>query len=254
MSLPPVSPYARLAQNWHWDVSAKTIVYALDDHDYHYLDPHKRHLKVNDTSNLVPAGRLIPQASIDRLPRALRAQYDEDHRFYHASWHLRHMLAVADDMEMGLTPALLNSIFYHDYVYIPAYTDNEAASARMAFLHLADTDYTALSSIRENILATARHDAPLVAFSHEVSTFLDLDLVALGLPFPAYRIVDHLIWLEYRSVCQERKPSQPRRAFREGQRAVLKKILSKGCVFRTPLFRERYEAQAIANLKQQYNL
>ena len=123
---------------------------------------------------------------LDARREGLRARYAEPHRAYHGQAHVDTMLrglcelgdAVADPAAMEL------AIWYHDAIYDPAASDNEARSAvllRAEMAGLADPVLVAKAELMVRL--TAGHALPPevpTAWRADCAHFLDLDLAVLG--------------------------------------------------------------------------
>lgn len=180
---------------------------------------------------------------------ALRAAYASPPRAYHHFGHveevLRHYADVDRDGGWTHPREVLWAVLYHDAVYVPGRTDNEAASAKLVEAHLSrwtqpgDCD---VATILRLILLTARHGAltPESAGDEDARRFLDCDMAILGAEPDAFVAYDRAIAEEYRSV--------PRWLYRIKRRQFFRRLLDRPRIFLSDLFRDRYETQARRNL------
>jgi predicted metal-dependent HD superfamily phosphohydrolase len=169
--------------------------------------------------------------------------WTEPHRHYHGLDHLRDCLARLDESpaageERDLAEAAL---WYHDVVYRPGASDNEARSAATARAALVQ------GGVPEN---AAEKVARLVRLTDHVAPpedpvgelVCDVDLSILGRPAQEFEEYERRIREEYRQV--------PAPLYRTGRARVLAKLLARDPLFRTVHFRRRYEDMARRNLRR----
>ena len=180
---------------------------------------------------------------------ALRETYASPPRAYHHFGHvedvLRHYADVLRDDGWRHPREALFAVLYHDAVYVPGRSDNEAASARLAEDHLRRwprPDGLDVARIAASILLTARHGAlsPEDIEDEDTRRFLDCDMAILGAAPEVFAAYDRAIAEEYRSV--------PRWLYRIKRRQFFRRLLAQPRIFLSDLFRDRYEAQARRNL------
>jgi predicted metal-dependent HD superfamily phosphohydrolase len=168
-------------------------------------------------------------------------RWQEPHRSYHGLDHLRDCLARLDEasatgQERDLAEAAL---WYHDLVYQPGASDNEARSAelaRAALLRGGATEETAdevarLIRVTDHVTAPEDPVAALVC---------DVDLSILGRSAEEFAEYERRIRHEYRQV--------PESLYRAGRSRVLTHLLGRDPLFLTRHFRSRFEAPARRNL------
>jgi predicted metal-dependent HD superfamily phosphohydrolase len=171
----------------------------------------------------------------------LAARYLEPHRHYH---DLRHVLDCLEEAagcrELQERPALVDlALWYHDVVYDPRRGDNETKSAELAAAALDGlVPARDMEAVEEMILDT-RHDRP--PRSADGAVVVDIDLSILG--------AEHDRFEAYRSAIRREYSWVPMPLYRRRRKEVLEAFLGRPLLFRTPLFRERYEARARANLE-----
>src|SRR5262249_46323474 len=117
--------------------------------------------------------------------------------------------------------------------------DNELRSAHWAaeFLSDAGAGDDVCARVRDSIHAT-RHDVPVS--DPDQRWVVDIDLGILGQSPDAFARYDAAIRREYAWV--------PWPQYVDGRIAVLSGFLRRSHIYQTPLFRERYEAQARRNV------
>lgn len=177
----------------------------------------------------------------------LEAAYAEPHRRYHTREHIEQCLALLDkvpDLMDSERQILEFAIWWHDAVYDPRASDNEAKSAEMAKADLRDFDGVSIHS-REEVARLIRLTA-----GHEVEEddrlgeiLVSIDLAVLGAPADRYDAYARAVREEYAHV--------PDDAWRQGRAAVLQRFLDAQVIFPDPAFAEWLDAQARDNLSRE---
>lgn len=186
----------------------------------------------------------IEGADAEGVWRDLVAAYGGNGRFYHNLTHIEHALDVAEqlkDVAVDFTAVQL-AIWFHDVVYDPRRSDNEAASATYAerVLRPLGVPDALLAKVRELILATKTHEA---AADPNVWVMLDADLAILSAPPVQYDAYAQAIRQEYSFV--------PDEAYRVGRTAVLQTFLARSPFYFTEMMRERGDTAVYANLDRE---
>lgn len=210
----------------------------------------------------VDAGPSVPGPALDGpliLPAAqlqsLRDAYASPPRAYHHFGHVQDVLAHYREVET--TGAgwhhpreVWLAVLYHDAIYVPGRSDNEAESADLAIEHVerwwpqAGIDPQRVAGL---ILLTARHgalgseDAGTGEAGDDTRRFLDCDMAILGATPEVFAAYDRAIAEEYRAV--------PRWLYRIKRRQFFKRLLASDRIFLSDFFRDRFEAQARRNLQ-----
>lgn len=182
-----------------------------------------------------------PDASADAAFDAVVAHYAVPERAYH---NLSHIIAALDALdavrEQLVHPAEARlALWFHDAVYDPRRTDNEAASASLArqVLGGAGVNQEVVARIAAMIMDT-RHDAP--ASSSDGAFVADADLATLGADDDTFDRYDAAIRQEYAFV--------PEATYRPARKALLERFLAREAIYQTEPFRRRYEAAARRNI------
>lgn len=160
---------------------------------------------------------------------------------YHNAEHLRDCLITFDRVRQlaedhdGVEAAL----WYHDAIYNPRTSDNEASSAGLATRDLIAVGLPAawVKNVAELVLATHHMvtiDAP------DADVIRDVDLAILGRPEGAYRRYADAIRREYRHVEEL--------AYVAGRWKILNAFLKRPRVYATDWFHDRFEAAARKNM------
>lgn len=188
------------------------------------------------------ACRSAPLRLPDGLLSDLEAAYAEPVRAYHTAAHIADVLHWYDEVTDAIgweSPAdVYVAILFHDAVYVPGASDNEAGSAewaRRARLHVNVERVVALIEL------TARHSAISPAdVDRDAALFLDCDMAILGAPSAIFDAYDAAIAREYSAV--------PVDAYRAGRHAFLQRLASTARIFLSDWFHARLDISARANI------
>jgi predicted metal-dependent HD superfamily phosphohydrolase len=174
----------------------------------------------------------------------LMAAYSERHRHYHNLDHIFWMLNLIFDIAY-VDPFLLTrnirlATWYHDVVYDPRGSENEARSAEVAAASLARLGISqeTVTRVCDLILMTKEHIGP--ADDSEAGLFIDADLGILG--------TDPKEYAEYASGIRKEYGSLADHEFYEGRRKVLQRFQARRRIFRSDWYDRYSESQARANL------
>lgn len=177
---------------------------------------------------------------------SLRNRYAEPHRHYHTWVHIEALLRWFEQRRNHLHDPLSVelAILFHDAVYDPTRSDNEAESARLLKdADLPGLDGAARARALRMIEATAHHQIPDgldPADLSDMAEFLDMDLSILGARTEVFDAYEQAIRREYAFV--------PEALYREARRGILQRFLERERLYFSDWGRERFEATARANL------
>jgi predicted metal-dependent HD superfamily phosphohydrolase len=159
------------------------------------------------------------------------------HDLHHLAACLRHLDAVRD--RLNDADAVELALWFHDAVYWPWSSRNEARSAAWAvrFLPRAGLDIERVRQVESHVLDT-RHVTP--PSPGDAQWLIDIDLAILGQTPAIYAAFERHVRAEYRFI--------PWRRFTQRRQRILGSFLAREHIYGTPWFRERYEPQARANL------
>ena len=174
----------------------------------------------------------------------LAACHTEPHRHYHTMDHITAVLRHLDDLNAATITARL-AAFFHDAVYEPTRSDNEAQSAELAREVLTAVDRPEAEDVAAIVLATATHQVPDDA-PRETAAFLDADLAILGAAPDVYDTYTQNVRAEYAHM--------PDADFRAGRKAILTAFLERDQLFYTTAGQARFEVAARANLRREIAL
>jgi predicted metal-dependent HD superfamily phosphohydrolase len=179
---------------------------------------------------------------------ALLGRHREPHRRYHTATHVmwvcRHVdeLVAEQPVELPVTdtPSVLAAALFHDAVYDPTSSTNEAASAALAARVLDDIGWAPerCAEAARLVELTATHHT--TAADTAGAVLLDADLAILGADAGAYAAYLTGVRAEYGHV------DDP--AWRVGRAAVIDHFLSRDAIYATPTMRRQREHRARANL------
>lgn len=189
----------------------------------------------------------LPAPMLEQL-RALHAQPPRAyHHFGHAQAVLQHCGQVAAGPGWQQPAVAQLAALYHDAVYVPGRSDNEARSAALAvqavarWLPDADIDVPALVRMIE---LTARHgQLEPSQVSTDQALFLDCDMAILAAPWPVFRRYDADIASEFAGVV-------PRWLFAWRRRAFLKALLKRPRIYLSDWGHACFDVPARANLSR----
>lgn len=187
------------------------------------------------------AARVQARGDVSGAGAALLAAWAEPHRVYHGLGHLDDVLRQVDDLagHAGDPDAVRLAAWFHDAVYDPVATDNEQRSAERAEQVLAalDVDPERIASIARLVRLTANHDPSSGDRDGEV--LCDADLAVLASAPDHYTAYADRIRTEYAQV--------PDAEFAAGRAAVLRRLLARPQLYRTPAARS-WEQRARDNV------
>lgn len=182
-----------------------------------------------------------PTPSLAAVHERLLAAYAEPQRHYHTGQHLAECFAQLDALApLARSPAEVEvALWFHDAVYQPRKSDNEARSADWA-RETAQASGIAPDSadrIQALILAT-RHAALPQGPDQEV--LVDVDLSILGANPARFDEYEEQVRAEYAWV--------PGFLYRRKRGEILEEFLARPAIYSTTPCRERLEPAARANL------
>jgi predicted metal-dependent HD superfamily phosphohydrolase len=177
---------------------------------------------------------------------ALEAAYAEPNRRYHTRRHIEACLERLDAWP-GLSAddrrRLRWAIWWHDAIYDPRRSDNEARSAE-----LARSDLPGLGASPDDVAEVAR--LILLTAGHAVGPGdrLGAALVSIDLSILSAAPEDYDA---YAAAVREEYAHVPDDAWRRGRAAVLRRFLDTPSIYPDPAFAAAHEAPARANLARE---
>jgi predicted metal-dependent HD superfamily phosphohydrolase len=186
-------------------------------------------------------GGLSTEPAPRRVFDELLMRYREAHRAYHTREHLEECLVLLDEVwEQCCHPEeVAIALWFHDAIYEPRRSDNEAASAKW-LATVGDAMGVAQQSIERMhaLVMATRHTASVD--QPDAQILVDIDLSILGASPERFDAYEAQIRCEYRWV--------PRAIYRTKRANILKGFLERSMIYATPLFRGRFEDRARTNI------
>jgi predicted metal-dependent HD superfamily phosphohydrolase len=187
--------------------------------------------------------RLGAQRNGAEVFQQLSMAYAEPARFYHTAAHLCDCLAQLDqNRDLASRPDEVEAaLWFHDAVYVPAASDNEDRSARLAQSSLTDggAPQRTPERIAAMVLATKHDDQPS---DSDTGLLCDIDLSILGREPSEFAEFEQRIRQEYAWV--------PEAMYRRARSEVLDGFLRRRSIYHTDRFAHRYERAARQNLER----
>jgi predicted metal-dependent HD superfamily phosphohydrolase len=178
----------------------------------------------------------------DHVVDALLQRHHEPHRHYHTithvMWVCRHVVELASNHPVPDIQAVLAAALFHDAVYQPTSSTNEADSAALAIRHLRDMQWVdeRVQVVGALIMATADHRPGDIG----QQVLLDADLAILGAPAGQYQAYATGVRAEYAHVSDQ--------AWQAGRSRVLRQFLDRPNIYCTTTMRQARQHRARANL------
>lgn len=200
-----------------------------------------------EVSGLVPVLARLgagPQAA-HRVQEDLLRRWAEPHRSYHDTRHLAEVLARVEQLAGHAERADLVrcAAWWHDAVHDGRAGDDERASAALAHQQLRSLGVAGrhVDAVAELVLLTTHHD-PGDPADPDAAVLCDADLGILAAPPDRYD--------EYAADVRREYGHVPDELFHAGRAGVLRRLLSRGRLFRTPVG-TRWEAAARGNVSRE---
>lgn len=170
----------------------------------------------------------------ERLVKA----YGEPQRAYHSLQHLEECLCVLDEAKAFMhQPDLIEiALWFHDAIYDPKSSENEALSAQMAGEALEDSE--AAHEVARLIMLTKSHQPSEGA---DDAWIIDIDLAIFAQSPERVLEYEQQIRAEYAWVVEA--------VYREKRAEVLAGFLKREQIYLTPWARDRFEARSKENLR-----
>lgn len=184
---------------------------------------------------------LDSQAARDAFA-AIAARYAESHRAYHTLAHVGHVLHEIERLAPNAPNlrAVKLAAWFHDVVYDPRASDNEARSAAYAGkrLQVLGQPQALITEVQRLIMLTRSHEAGSDDDAGQI--LCDADLAILGASETRYRRYSDAIRREYAWVDEA--------AYRAGRIAVLQQFLQRSRIYHTATMQHEREQIARHNL------
>jgi predicted metal-dependent HD superfamily phosphohydrolase len=195
------------------------------------------------------ADALLPPLP-DAQRAALEAAYASPPRAYHNFAHvgevMKHLEAASNEAGWSRPSEAAFAVLYHDAIYEPGKSDNEARSAQLMREHLLQWPQPGVDVDRaaELILLTARHGRiDPATVDRDAAQFLDCDMAILGSDPATFAAYDRAIAAEYRG-------QVPAWLYKLNRKRFLKGLLARERIFLSEWGHARFDAQARINLRR----
>lgn len=185
--------------------------------------------------------RLVATGDAAAWHTRLLAAYGEPQRAYHTLQHLEECLQVFDEAkESGLIqrPDLIEiALWFHDAVYDPKGSENEALSAQMAADALGET--RTAREVARLIMLTKSHRPEA---GPDDAWIIDIDLAIFAQPLERV--------LEYERQIRQEYAWVPEQTYRQKRAEILKGFRDRECIYQTEWARHCLEKSARENLNR----
>ena len=177
----------------------------------------------------------------------LLARHREPHRQYHTAthvmWVLRHLADLIDELPGEQrshhdVAAIRAAALFHDVVYDPTSSANEANSAALAQRALSEVGWP--ESRTDHVVAMILDTATHRPSSNDAALLIDADLAVLAADAAGYQAYVNGVRAEYGHVSDT--------GWRVGRANVLRSFLRQPQLYTTDAGRARYERRARANI------
>jgi predicted metal-dependent HD superfamily phosphohydrolase len=187
-------------------------------------------------------------ADSDAYGHELLRRWSEPQRRYHTPAHLAAVLDRVDELAAhAADPDVVRlAAWFHDAVYRPDRAGNEERSAQLAERALPELGVAAdrIAEVARLVRLTVTHAPPLG--DRDGETLCDADLAVLAGDPAAYGAYAAAVREEYAFV--------PEHDFRAGRAEILRGLLEKPRIYRTPRGVAEWEAQARRNITAELEL
>ncbi|MCB9187991.1 MAG: hypothetical protein H6599_01790 [Flavobacteriales bacterium] len=181
---------------------------------------------------------------IEKCWLEINSCYNEKSRHYHDLSHIENMVSLTFDNRDQIKnfDILLFSIFYHDIIYKAIRKDNEEKSAELAKdrLKLLGVPHDDIKKCWNQIIFTKAHSTSL---DSDTNFLLDFDLAVLGGEWTEY--------MRYSIGVREEYKIYPDLLYKPGRRKVLEHFLEMKNIYKSDLFRSKFEKKAKENLSRE---
>lgn len=175
--------------------------------------------------------------------RVIADHYNQRHRRYHT---LEHICQMLDNMKKYFPDAdelEILAIWFHDLVYIPGSSENEAQSAwQMAALCRGIFTNDELIKAGNHVLSTEYHKKKLGPYSPGDRRVHDIDLLSLAIGPEDYDANTHKIWEEL---------NFPKDTWKSGRKRFIHGMLAQDRIYLTEEIYTWFEHVARSNLQRE---
>ncbi|WP_034261741.1 HD domain-containing protein [Altibacter lentus] len=179
---------------------------------------------------------------IDHCWQEIELKYSHRSRYYHTLAHLEMMLSELKNVlsQVHHQDTLRFAIYYHDIIYKPGRSDNEAKSALRFEERISKTSFKFIKECKAQIEATKEHKR---STDKDTNILMDLDLLILGQTPEVYESYCNNIRREFSAF--------PNFLYRKGRKEFLERFLALDTIYKVNYFKEKFEEQARKNLQRE---
>lgn len=188
-----------------------------------------------------------PRINAEKVSELIFKRYSEHHRYYHNLNHIEYCLKEYDNyvLQNEYKQEIELAIWFHDLIYAPRAKDNEEKSAE-EWLTVTENirDKNGLIEDVYNLILITKHNKKPQNLEEKI--IIDIDLSILGAEEAVYNSYSSSIRKEYEFI--------ELNEYRKARRNVLDVFLQRDFIFYTDYFKNKYEANAICNIKNEIKL
>jgi predicted metal-dependent HD superfamily phosphohydrolase len=165
-------------------------------------------------------------------------------RWYHGPLHLSDVPQSVAREKWEAPREVFLALLFHDAIYVPGRSDNEAQSAALAGSILPALIPAAdMQRVEELILLTATHGQGASAPDDEAAKFLDIDVAVLG--------AKPSLYVRYAAGVAREYGHLPRETYAMGRIWFLGRMLEAARVFHTDVFEAKLGRRARTNMERE---
>jgi predicted metal-dependent HD superfamily phosphohydrolase len=177
----------------------------------------------------------------------IEQNYTGKKRHYHTLQHLENLWVQLKEVKDKIQhwEVMLFTLFYHDIIYNPIKSDNEARNAKLAEKRMQQISVATelIALYKSQILATQSH---IKSTNTDTNYFLDADLSVLGQDWESYSQYYENVRKEYAIF--------PDFVYKPGRKKVLLHFLAMERIFKTDYFFHKFELLAKQNLQKELEM
>ncbi len=180
------------------------------------------------------------------IHRQLVDAYREPQRFYHTLEHIEHCLGMFElcKPELEQPDAVELAIWFHDAIYVPGASDNEAQSARLYRRHASGAQADEFIALVSRLIMATLHDGNTLDDA-DANYMVDIDLSSFGLDWEAF--------LRDSKNLRRERPAVSDEDFYRNQGDFQKLLLARERFYHSEFFQQRFEQRARANLARYFD-
>jgi len=200
---------------------------------------------VNNLVGLLCESFDVPLSTAEAIAFSLLFRMGDSSLHYHTPVHILgiHQFYQNADNPPPLSNTQHLALWFHDAIYLPnapfGFNETQSADFAAALLTPWLKSESALE-VRRFIMATAFHDSAMPYPSTD-EQILDLDIWSFSADYDTFLCMGELVRQEFAHISDK--------DFKKGRAVFIKKMADKPTIYRTPYFRENFEAKARDNIR-----